>query len=86
MLIADPAVGVLSLASTADSGRLSWLIILAIVCAMFVVCLTIVVRGNRAASRGTKYKQWRVQRARRGLWVLGALICLTIARIITGTQ
>jgi hypothetical protein len=84
MLIADPPVVVLSMASTADTSRLDWIITLALVCAMFAVCLTIVTRGNRTDLETTRTRRQtlRIKRARHSLWVLAALICLTIARII----
>jgi hypothetical protein len=84
MLIADPTVTVLSIASASDTSRLDWLTTLAIVCAMFAVCVTIVVRGNRTDLEipRTRRQNLRIKRARHGLWVLAALICLTIARII----
>jgi hypothetical protein len=84
MLIADPTVGLLSVASTSGTSRLDWIITLAIVCAMFAICATIVVRGKRTDLKTprTRRQNLRIKRARHGLWVLAALICLTIARII----
>lgn len=84
MLIADPTVGVLSIASTSGTSRLDWIVTLAIVCAMFAICATIVVRGNRTDLEipRARRQNLRIRRARHGLWVLAALICLTIARII----
>jgi hypothetical protein len=84
MLIADPTVGVLSIASTSDTSRLDWIITLTIVCAMFAICVTIAVRGNRTDLEipRTRRQNLRIKRARHSLWVLAALICLTIARII----
>ena len=84
MLIADPTVGVLSIAATSGTSRLDWIVTLAIVFAMFVICATIVVRGKRTDLEipRTRRQNLRIRRARHGLWVLAALICLTIARII----
>jgi hypothetical protein len=74
----------MSLAPTADTSRLTWIITLGIICAMFAVCVTIVVRGNRVGRHAaqTRTQKLRIWRARRSLWVLTALIFLTIARII----
>jgi hypothetical protein len=54
------------------------------VCAMFAICVTIVVRGSRTELEipRTRRQNLRIRRARHSLWVLAALICLTIARII----
>lgn len=77
----------LSLAATsgtAGTSRFDWYITLALICAMFIICLTIVVRGNRMDpdTPRTRRQKLRLQRARRGLWVLVALFFLTLARII----
>jgi hypothetical protein len=97
MLIADTAVDVtavgsprpgahmlMSLAPTSDTSRLDWIIVLAICCAVFAMCVIIVVRGNRVGSHTvqTRTQKLRIKRARGSLWVLGAFICITIARII----
>jgi hypothetical protein len=84
MLIADPTVVVLSIAATSGTSRLDWIVTLAIVFAMFAICATIVVRGKRTDLEipRTRRQNLRIRRARHGLWVLAALICLTIARII----
>ncbi len=97
MLTADPAVNVMavgssgagahmlmSLAPTSDTSRVTWIILLGIICAAFAVCVIIVVRGSRPDSqtKRTRTQKLRIQRARSSLWVLAALICLTIARII----
>ena len=88
MLIADPTVGVLSIAATSGTSRLDWIVTLAIVFAMFAICATIVVRGKRTDLEipRTRRQNLRIRRARHGLWVLAALICLTIARIIVATH
>ncbi len=84
MLIADPTAGMLSLAATSGTSRLDWIVTLAIVFAVFAICATIVVRGKRTDLEvpRTRRQNLRIRRARQGLWVLAALICLTIARII----
>jgi hypothetical protein len=71
-------------ATTADTSRLTWIITLGLICAMFVVCLIIVVRGKHVGRHAaqTTTQKLRIMRARNGLWVLSALIFLTIARIM----
>lgn len=78
----------LSLAPTSNTSRLTWFITLGIVCAMFAVCVIIVVRGNRVGRHAvqTRTQRLRIYNARRSLWVLTALIFLTIARIIAATH
>jgi hypothetical protein len=78
----------MSLAPTSDTSRLTWTVTLGIVCAMFAVCVTIVVRGNHVGRHAvqTRTQKLRIMRARSSLWVLSALICLTIARIIAATH
>ena len=74
----------LSASPPADTSRLTWIITLGLVCAMFVVCLIIVVRGKQVGRPAvqTRTQKLRIMRARNGLWVLSALIFLTIARIM----
>jgi hypothetical protein len=78
----------MSLAPTSDTSRLTWIITLGIVCAMFAVCVIIVVRGNHVGRHAvqTTTQKLRIWRARRSLWVLIALIFLTIARIFAATH
>ena len=49
---------------------------------MFAVCVIIVVRGNRVGRHAvqTRTQKLRIANARRSLWVLTALIFLTIAQ------
>ena len=72
-MIADPTVGVLSIAATSGTSRLDWIVTLAIVFAMFAICATIVVRGNRADLEipRTRRQNLRIRRARHGLWFAG---------------
>jgi hypothetical protein len=74
----------MSIAPTADTSRVTWIILLGLICAVFAVCLIIVVRGNRVGRHAvqTTRQKLRIANARRSLWVLTALIFLTIARII----
>jgi hypothetical protein len=74
----------MSIAPTADTSRLSWIVILGIICAVFAACLIIVVRGKRVGRHAVQRtrQKLRIANARRSLWVLTALIFLTIARII----
>jgi len=74
----------MSLAPTSDTSRLTWTITLGLICAMFAVCVIIVVRGNHVGRHAvqTRTQKLRIANARRSLWVLTALIFLTIARII----
>jgi hypothetical protein len=87
MLTGDPAVNVmavgssrpgahmfLSLAPTADTSRVTWIVVLGIICAAFAVCVIIVVRGKRADPQieRTSTQKLRIQRARSSLWVLAA--------------
>jgi hypothetical protein len=78
----------MSLASTSDTSRLTWIIILGIICATFAVCLIIVLRGNHVGRHAaqTRRQKLRIWKARRSLWVLTALIFLTIARIMAATH
>ena len=74
----------MALSQTADTSRSTWIVLLVLICAMFVACLIIVVRGNHVGSHAamTSTQKVRIKRARGSLWVLAALIFLTIARII----
>jgi hypothetical protein len=74
----------LSLPPTADTSRVTWIVVLGMICIVFAACVIIVLRGNRADPqiKRTRTQKLRIQRARSSLWVLAALICLTIARII----
>jgi hypothetical protein len=69
---------------TAATSRFDWFITLGIACALLVLCVTIVVRGSRAdpGIPRTRRQRLRLKRARSSIWLLVALICLTIARVI----
>jgi hypothetical protein len=73
----------MSLAPTADTSRLDWIITLVIFLAIFVAWAILVVRGNRNPEKvRTRTQTLRLTRARRSLWLLAAWICIIIARII----
>jgi len=74
----EPAVHMLmSLAPTSATPRLDWIIVLGFACAAFVTLAIVFVRGKRANP-----ENWRTKRARHGMVLLAAWICIIIARII----